>query len=227
MLYIVATPIGDTTEISLRAIEILKSADIILCESTKETSRFLKTLDIKAKKYELLNEHTTADELNDLIELCRNETVALVSDCGTPAFCDPGNDLIKHCRKQNIEVKSVLGASALMGLLSLSSVRLYQFLFRGFLPAENEKRTLEWSKLKNEKNAFILMDTPYRLKKTIEECVQNIGGRDILLVMNLSQENEHVLEGRPSFVSQSLKFDKAEFMLLVYPMNESVASIKK
>ncbi len=222
MLYLVATPIGDTSEISLRALDILKNADIILCESTKETSRFLKIHDIKAKKYELLNEHTTPDELMDLIELCRTQIVALVSDCGTPAFCDPGNDLIKHCRKQNIEIKSVLGASALMGLLSLSSVRLYQFLFRGFLPAENEKRAAEWSKLKTEKNAFILMDTPYRLKKTIDECVQNIGGRDILLVMNLSQDNEHVLEGRPSFVSQNLHLDKAEFMLLVYPIAENI-----
>ncbi len=217
MLYVIATPIGDTSEISLRALQILKTADIILCESTKETSRFLKVHDIKAQKYEVLNEHTTPDELNELLELCRQQTVALVSDCGTPAFCDPGNDLIRLCRKQNIEIKSVLGASALMGLLSLSSVRLYQFLFRGFLPAENESRAAEWTKLKTEKNAFILMDTPYRLKKTVEECVQNIGARDMLLVMNLSQDNEHVLEGRPSYISQNLKFEKAEFMLLVYP----------
>lgn len=221
MLYIVATPIGDTNEITLRALEILKSVDIILCESTKETSRFLKTHSIKAQKYELLNEHTNPDELSALVELCRNQSVALVSDCGTPAFCDPGNDLIRLCRKQNIEMKSILGASALMGLLSLSSVRLYQFLFRGFLPAETEKRSLEWAKLKNEQQAFILMDTPYRLKKTIEECVQNIGSREILLVMNLSQEDEHILEGRPSYVAQNLKFDKAEFMMLVYPVDTS------
>lgn len=221
MLYLVATPIGDTSEVTLRALEVLKNADVILCESTKETSRFLKTHGIKAQKYELLNEHTTPDELQDLVELCRAQTVALVSDCGTPAFCDPGNDLIRLCRKGNIEIKSVLGASALMGLLSLSSVRLYQFLFRGFLPAENEKRSLEWAKLKNEPQAFILMDTPYRLKKTVEECVQNIGGREILLVMNLSQANEHCLEGRPSYVSQNLKFEKAEFMLLVYPLDSA------
>ncbi len=217
MLYIVATPIGDTNEISIRALQVLRTADIIICESTKETSKFLKVHDIKAKKYELLNEHTAPGELKELIELCRTQTVALVSDCGTPAFCDPGNNLIEHCRKQHIEIKSVLGASSLMGILSLSSVRLYQFLFRGFLPAENEKRALEWAKLKTEKNAFILMDTPYRLKKTIDECVQNIAAREMLLVMNLSQADETVLEGRPSFILQNLKFDKAEFMLLVYP----------
>lgn len=221
MLYIVATPIGDTNEITLRALEVLKNADVILCESTKESSKFLKTHSIKANKYELLNEHTTADELQTLVELCKEKTVALVSDCGTPAFCDPGNDLIRLCRKAKVEIKSVLGASALMGLLSLSSVRLSQFLFRGFLPAENESRAREWQSLKQEKRAFILMDTPYRLKKTVDECLQNIAGREILLVMNLSQENEECLEGRPAYVAQNLRFDKAEFMLLVYPSEKS------
>lgn len=217
MLYLVATPIGDIQEITLRALEVLKQADIILCESTKETSKLLKALNIKAQKYELLNEHTTAEELQQIVNLCEQKTVALVSDCGTPAFCDPGNDLIRICRQKKIEIKSVLGPSSLMGLLSLSSVRLSQFVFRGFIPAETEKRNQEWNILKKENRAFILMDTPYRLKKTVEECLQNIPHRQILLAMNLSQPEEIILEGRPAFVSQNLTLDKAEFMLLVYP----------
>lgn len=217
MLHLVATPIGDFTEITFRAVEILKSADVILCESTKETSTLLKRLEIKAKRYEILNEHTTLEDLIKLAEICKNENVALVSDCGTPGFCDPGNNLINLCRKNKVPVKTVLGASALMGLLSLSSQRINQFLFRGFMPAENEARAKEWVKLKAEKNAIIIMDTPYRLKKTLEEVVQHFNTRDILLVMNLSQTDEEILEGRPSFVLQSLKFAKAEFMLMIYP----------
>ncbi|MBC7754048.1 MAG: methyltransferase [Moraxellaceae bacterium] len=217
MLHLVATPIGDFTEITFRAVEILKSADVILCESTKETSTLLKRLEIKAKRYEILNEHTTLEELIKLAEMCKNENVALVSDCGTPGFCDPGNNLIHLCRKNRVPVKTVLGASALMGLLSLSSQRINQFLFRGFMPAENEARSKEWIKLKLEKNAIIIMDTPYRLKKTLEEVVQHFNARDILLVMNLSQDEEEVLEGRPSFVLQNLRFAKAEFMLMIYP----------
>lgn len=219
MLYLVATPIGDVTEITFRAVDILKSADIILCESTKETSKLLKKLEIKAQRYEILNEHTTLEELLVLTDLCKNHTVALVSDCGTPGFCDPGNNLINLCRKNKIKVQSVLGASSLMGLLSLSSQRINQFLFRGFMPAENESRAKEWTKLKAEKNAIIIMDTPYRLKKTMDEVVQHFNTRDILLVMNLSQETEEILEGRPGYVLQSLKFDKAEFMLMIYPAN--------
>ena len=217
MLYLVATPIGDIKEITLRALDILKSADIILCESTKETSKLLKQLEIKAQKYEILDEHSTAEDLQNLVTLCEQHTVALVSDCGTPGFCDPGNDLIRLCRKKNVEVKSVLGASSLMGLLSLSSRKLNEFFFRGFLPAESESRAKEWQKLKNEKKAIILMDTPYRLKKTMAELTQYLPQREMLLALNLSQPDESIIEGKASALSQKLKFDKAEFMLLIYP----------
>lgn len=217
MLYIVATPIGDVSEITLKAIEVLKNAEVILCESTKETSKLLKQLDIKAKKYELINEHSTPEDLLNLLEICKNQTVALVSDCGTPGFCDPGNDLIHLCRKNKISIKTILGASSLMGLLSLSSVKLNQFLFRGFLPAENEKRAQEWKKIKSDSNAVIIMDTPYRLKKTLEETLQHFPSRNILLALNISQDDECILEGRPAYVLQNLNYDKAEFMLLIYP----------
>lgn len=217
MLYIVATPIGDTQEITFKAMDILKNCDVILCESTKETSRLFKQLDIKVKKYEILNEHTTPEDKLKILELCKNLQVALVSDCGTPAFCDPGNDLINLCRQNHIKVKTILGASSLMGLLSLSSERLQQFFFRGFLPAENESRTKEWLLLKKNTQAIIIMDTPYRLKKTIEEVSQHFSSRKVLLAMNISQENEEILEGRPAFIKQNLQFDKAEFMILIYP----------
>ncbi|MFN3697604.1 MAG: 16S rRNA (cytidine(1402)-2'-O)-methyltransferase [Pseudobdellovibrio sp.] len=217
MLYLVATPIGDIQEITIRALKILKEADIILCESTKETSKLFKQLDIKVQKYEILNEHSTAEDLKNLVTLCEQHTVALVSDCGTPGFCDPGNDLIRICRLKKIEVKSILGASSLMGLLSLSSRKLNEFLFRGFLPAESESRTKEWQKLKSEKKAIILMDTPYRLKKTIAELDLHLPKREALLALNLSQENELILEGKAQLISKNLNQDKAEFMLLIYP----------
>lgn len=221
MLYLVATPIGDIQEITLRALEILKNADVILCESTKETSKLLKQLDIKAKKYEILNEHSTLDDLKALTELCKTQIVALVSDCGTPGFCDPGNDLINFCRKQNIPVKSILGASSLMGLLSLTSQRLNEFVFRGFLPAENESRDKEWQKLKNEKRAIVIMDTPYRLRKTIDELSKHFIKRKALLALNLSQEAEQILEGYPAYILQNLNLDKAEFMLMIYPEDKA------
>lgn len=216
MLTLIATPIGRSDEITLRSLELLRNADVVICESTKETSKLLKQHEIKAKKYEVLDEHSTPDDVKTLTELCRSQNVVLVSDCGTPGFCDPGFQVVEQCRKAGIQVQSSLGASSLMGLLSLSSQRIYQFHFRGFIPAENIAREKEWQLLKKSKEPVILMDTPYRLKKMIDECCLHLKERRILLAMNLSQENETVLEGNPEEVRKKLSFEKAEFMILVY-----------
>ncbi|HEY1079686.1 MAG TPA: 16S rRNA (cytidine(1402)-2'-O)-methyltransferase [Bdellovibrio sp.] len=217
MLHLVATPIGDTTEITLRALEILKSCDVIICESTKEASKLLRAHGITGKTYEVLDEHSTPEDKAALIPLCANKNVALVSDCGTPGFCDPGADIVRLCRQKNIPVKSALGASALMGLLSLSGQRLDEFVFRGFLPAETESRGKALKELTKEKRAIILMDTPYRLKKTLMDMKEHFSNRRFLLTLNLSQEEETVLEGHIEYLLSNLRVDKAEFMLLVYP----------
>ncbi len=216
MLTLIATPIGRTDEITLRSIELLKNADVVICESTKETSKLLKQLEIKAKRYEVLSEHTTAEEVSELVELCKALNVVLVSDCGTPSFCDPGFQVVALCRQQNISVQSSLGASSLMGLLSLSSERIQQFYFRGFIPAENVAREQEWQILKKTKQPMVLMDTPYRLKKMVDECCLHLGDRKILLALNMSQDSESVLEGLPEQVRKQLALEKAEFMILVY-----------
>ena len=216
MLYLVATPIGDVSEISLRALEILKNADVIICESTKEASKLLKAHGLKAKEYRVLDEHSRPDDVIELLEICKEKTVALVSDCGTPGFCDPGAELVGLCRRNNVTVKSVLGASSLMGLLSLAGRKIPQFHFRGFLPAENEERKRSWTELKKSKEATILMDTPYRLGKLLTEVKEHCPGRVVLLALNLSQENEVVLEGRIEDVVSRWNQEKSEFMLLLY-----------
>ncbi len=216
MLSLIATPIGRNDEITLRSLELFKSADVVICESTKETSKLLKQYEIKAKRYEVLSEHTTSEEVKELVQLCRDQQVVLVSDCGTPSFCDPGFQVVALCRKQNIPIQSSLGASSLMGLISLSSERIQQFYFRGFIPAENVAREKEWQILKKTKEPVVLMDTPYRLKKMLDECSLHLNDRRILLALNLSQENETILEGSPENVRKQLQFDKAEFMILVY-----------
>lgn len=216
MLYVVATPIGDINEISLRALEVLKSAEVVICESTKETSRFLKAHNIKAQSYEVLNEHSTQEDIKILGEICATKTVALVSDCGTPSFCDPGFQMVDYCRRNNIATKSVLGASSLMGLLSLASEQIKEFYFRGFLPAENESRDQHWRALSTEKNAIIVMDTPYRLKKTVAELAQHFPQRKILLILNLTQADEQIIETLGQKLPGALNLEKAEFMALIY-----------
>lgn len=217
MLYLVATPIGDTSEITLRALEILKKCDVIICESTKEASKLLRIHGISGKIYEILDEHSTPQDKAALVPLCAAKDVALVTDCGTPGFCDPGADLVRLCRQQKVQVKSALGASALMGLLSLSGQRLDEFVFRGFLPAETESRGKALKELAKEKRAIIVMDTPYRLKKTMNDLKEHFSKRKILLTLNLSQEDEVILEGTAEKIISTLPFEKAEFMILIYP----------
>lgn len=216
MLYVVATPIGDYNEISLRALEVLKSCETIICESTKETSKLLRAHGISGKKYELLNEHTTIEDKKMLAQMCAQQDIALVSDCGTPGFCDPGADVVRFCRQSGITVKSVLGASSLMGLLSLAGERVDQFLFRGFLPAETESRNKALKELQKEKRAIIIMDTPYRFKKTLADMKENFSQRRFLLALNLSQPDEQIIEGNIDKLISQAKHEKAEFMLLIY-----------
>lgn len=219
MLYLIATPIGNPDDLSVRALKVLHDADIIICESTKETSKLLKHHQIKARQYELLNEHSKPEDLKSLAMLCKTLTVALVTDCGTPGFCDPGADLVRLCHQSKIPYTSLLGPSALMGIISLSGLRLDQFLFRGFLPAENEARARAWSGLKKTKAshgvAVVILDTPYRLKKTMAELHTHFPDRECVLVLNLSQPDETILKGTPEKIIKDLPFEKAEFMALI------------
>ena len=215
-LFVIATPIGHAKDISLRAIETLQAAEVVIGEEFKEVSKLLKGLDIKGKPLEVLNEHSTPEDVQNLLKLCQTKMVALVSDCGTPGFCDPGAALINLCRKNTVEVRTLPGASSIMGLLSLSGERINQFIFRGFLPAENEARAAEIKKLKIEKRPMILMDTPYRLKKLLTELSEAMPNRRALLACDLTQETEMVAEALVKDLSSKLIKDKAEFMLLLF-----------
>lgn len=221
MLYLIATPIGDKNEITLRALEVLKNAEYIICESTKETSTFLKFHQITGKKYELLNEHSTPDDVKRLTELCAQHEVALVSDCGTPGFCDPGSDLVTLCRNKNITIKNCLGPSSLMGLISLSGLKLTEFLFKGFLSQDTDLRETQWKELSEEiqknKRPVVIMDTPYRLQRTLSDLEKHFPQNIIILALNLATEEELVLKGTPGQIKFNSLPKKAEFILFLTP----------
>ena len=219
-LYVIATPIGNSNDMGIRALELLKNSEIIITEERKVGSKLLREFEIKGKQLEELNEHTNKEELISLVKLCDNNIVCLISDAGTPGFCDPGADLVKECRKRNIEVKSVPGPSSLMSLLSVTGIRIDQFYFRGFLSPKTEMRSEEIIALKKIKVPIILMDTPYRLKKTLMDLEQNDPKRKLILGLNLSTENEEVLYGNASKMLSTLKIEKAEFVLIL--LNEEV-----
>lgn len=215
-LTIVATPIGHPEDITIRAKSILEKAEIVIGEEAKPTRRLLKSIDVPPQKpIELLNEHSDQERIQELAKLCQQQEVALVSDCGTPGFCDPGADLVKACRQKQVPVTSAPGPSSLMTFLSLCGERLDRFWFEGFLPANTEMRLQRLTQLQKMKSTLILMDTPYRLKKTLENCVKQFPNRKLVLGTNLSKENEQFLSGSASQVLSQLNEEKAEFVMAV------------
>lgn len=215
-LIIVATPIGNPLDITQRAIRDIRAADYVIGEERKEVSKLCKLLECPDKKLDVLNEHSKPQDIEYLAGLCEKHSVILVSDCGTPSFYDPGHQLVKACRKKGIPVTVAPGASSLMTLIPLVSEPLTQFFFRGFIPAESEARIKELKYLSSLKTSIILMDTPYRLKKTLSELAEFFPKRKILIGLDLTSPNELVLEGFPNDVYKKLDREKAEFILLIY-----------
>jgi 16S rRNA (cytidine1402-2'-O)-methyltransferase len=215
MLTIVPTPIGNIDDISKRCLDALIKADTVIVEEFREGSTLLKRLNLK-KPMENLNEHSKKEDIEALLSLCAQKNVALISDAGTPNFCDPGAELIRLCRKQNIKVNALPGPSSLMLLLSLTSERLDRFYFLGFLPANKEERKQALEKLSKISDPIILMDTPYRLSRLLDDLKDTIGKRKALLAMDLTLPSEVVAEDTLINLAKAHGNKKCEFMLLIY-----------
>lgn len=216
-LHLVAIPIGHPDDITARAIETLRTADVIIGEERREVSRLLKALGIEGKRIELLNEHSRDADVSELLALCHTRNTALVSDCGTPGFCDPGARLVAACRTQGERTTPVPGASSLMCLLSVSGQEMREFLFRGFLPAEREARVQALRELERERRPVILMDTPYRLGRLLSELAQKWPERRALLGCDFTQPSETVIEAQLKDLPVLVGERKAEFILALFP----------
>lgn len=218
-LFIVSVSIGNSLDISLRAIEILKSSEVIIGEEQRIVSGILKNLNIFNKKIELLNEHSTYKDILYLKDLCKKGQVAIISDCGTPNFCDPGYDLIKACRKDHVFVSAIPGASSLMCLLSLCGRKVDEFIFKGFLPRKKDQRDRFLNEIKKNNKTQIIFDTPYRLQKTINELNNVCPEREAILGIELTTENEKVLENKIKIINKelcNLSITKGRFVLIIY-----------
>lgn len=195
-LFIVSTPIGNPKDISIRALEVLRNSDLIIGEEWKTTSKFLKSQGIEAD-FEILNEHTTSEELEKLFQKLKSKSnVTFISDCGTPILEDPGNQLINKCLRDNIVVQAVPGANALITALVLSGFPVSPFTFFGFLPREKEERKLTLQKQIQLKHTLVWYETPYRYKAVVEDLGKIISkDKKIFLGLNLTMENEIQFRG--------------------------------
>lgn len=215
-LYIVATPIGNPGDITLRAIQTLEAADAILCEERKIGSSLLKQLNLTRPLIEL-NEHNEASLIQDvLVELMNGKNLALISDCGTPVFSDPGRQLIQLLREMNIPIVPIPGVSSLMTALSVCPFNLEQYLFIGFLPPKSDQRQHILERLTHSEYPIILMDTPYRLGKLLQEVARNFGKKQsIFLACDLTLPEEKVLQGAVQDILAAIQNRKAEFILII------------
>jgi 16S rRNA (cytidine1402-2'-O)-methyltransferase len=198
MLYVVATPIGNLGDITLRAVEALKSADVIAAEDTRHSGLLLKHLEIK-KPFVSYHEHNEAARTAELVErLGRGENVALITDAGTPGLSDPGLRLIRECIKRELPFTIIPGASSILMALLGSGFSTAKFSFRGFLPVKSGQRERELRAATERDETTIFFESPYRLTKTLAACIDIIPKRQLCVARELTKKFEEFRRGAAS-----------------------------
>ncbi len=205
ILYIVSTPIGNLEDITLRALRILKEADLIAAEDTRRTLLLLKHFNIHAP----LTSYFEGNEMEkkDLIlsRLIQGERVALVSDAGTPGISDPGYRLIRLAIEYEIPVVPIPGPSAVITALSVSGLPTDAFLFKGFLPNKSKKRRELLKQLEEGRETLVFYESPHRLNETLKDLFEVLGDREMALTRELTKMYEEVLRGRVSEIQKALE----------------------
>src|SRR5438552_5684508 len=198
MLYVVATPIGNLGDITLRAVEALKSADVIAAEDTRHSGLLLKHLEIK-EPFVSYHEHNEAARTTELVErLGRGENVALITDAGTPGLSDPGLRLIRECIKRELPFTIIPGASSILTALLGSGFSTDKFSFRGFLPVKSGQRERELRAATERDETTIFFESPYRLTKTLAACINIIPERQLCVARELTKKFEEFRRGAAS-----------------------------
>jgi len=216
-LYVVATPIGNLGDISRRAVETLASVDLIACEDTRHTKKLCRHLHITTPlvSYYREREQEKATELLGL--LAAGKQIALVSDAGTPALCDPGAVLVGRARAAGIAVVAVAGPSALTAALSISGLQQAHFFFGGFLPAKASARRQLLHSVASLPWALIFYETPHRIRASLADMIATLGDRQAQLFRELTKIHEECLEGPLSALHERLQQTgvKGELVVIV------------
>lgn len=225
-LYLVATPIGNLEDITLRALRILKEVDLIACEDTRRTQTLAHHYDIAKTlvSYHEHNEMTRAPEL--LIQLEQGAKIALVSDAGMPLVSDPGYRLVTLCVRHKIPVVPVPGPSAMLAALAASGLPCNEFLFVGFLPQRHGERRRVLEHLRIEDRAIILYEAPHRIAEAIADAREILGDRPACIAREVTKLHEEFLRGRLSQLAESLaeRPARGEITLVIGPPDPSAVS---
>ena len=206
ILYIISTPIGNLGDISIRALKILSSLDILFCEDTRITGKLLKYYNIKPDKLVVYNDHSDQKHRQLIIDEIKHSKnkFGLVSDAGTPIISDPGYKLVKECVKNAIKITHVPGASSLTSALVLSGLPSHNFFFGGFLEKSKVKRKRQLENALNFKFTSLWYESPNRLGETLKLIIEINNESLISVLRELTKLNEEVIIGTPSYIFEQI-----------------------
>ena len=214
-LYIVATPIGNLEDITLRAIRILKEVDLIAAEDTRHTLKLLNHLEISKPliSYHRHNEEIRKEEIIE--KLLEGKNIALVSDAGTPGICDPGEAVIKKCIEENINIIPIPGACAFVNALICSGINTKEFCFLGFLPLNKNNRKEKLNEIKKQEKTVILYEAPHKLKETLKDLKEILEDRKIVLARELTKIHEEFIRKDINELIEISENIKGEIVLII------------
>lgn len=220
VLYVVATPIGNLGDISQRALDTLKMVDVIAAEDTRHSAKLLQHFGVSTRLI-AYHDYSNEQRLEKIVSLLLSgESVALISDAGTPLISDPGYDLVNVARERGVLVQSVPGSCALVAALSISGLPCNQFVFEGFLPAKSSSRCQAFTPLLDESRTVVFYESPHRIVDSLKDLSTVLGAqREVVLARELTKTYETVLSGSVEVLLWQIQEDanqqRGEFVLLV------------
>ncbi len=214
VLYVVATPIGNLEDISLRALRVLREVKLIAAEDTRKTRRLLTAYDIKTPMTSYY-EHNKMTKLDSILEQLKQHDIALVSEAGTPGISDPGYELIAAAARQNIPVVPVPGPSAIVTGLAVSGLPTDSFKFIGFLPNRSSARRRALEAIAGETSTIITLEAPHRVTAALEDIMAVLGNRRIAVCRELTKLHEEVFRGAVAEALKHFTNPRGEFTLII------------
>ncbi len=224
-LYLVATPIGNLEDITLRAINVLKNVDLIAAEDTRHTLKLLNHLEI-SKPMISCHRHNENEKSNKIIEkLKEGKNIAIVSDAGTPGISDPGEEVVKEAIKENIRIIPIPGACAAINALIVSGIDTKEFYFLGFLPLNKKLRKEKLNEIKNINKTIILYEAPHKILNTINDLENILENRQVVFAREITKIHEEFIRGTIKEIKEKIENPKGEFVIIIEG-NKNVENIE-
>lgn len=224
MLYVVATPIGNLDDITIRAINTLKSVDYVYAEDTRQTKKLLNHFSIDKIVYPY-HEHNKMQQIDIMVKLLKEDKhIALVTDAGTPCISDPGYEVVDKALLNGLKVVPIPGASSVTAAASVAGLNMRRFAFEGFLPKKKGRQTL-LIKLKDEERAIILLESPNRVLRTLKDIKEYLGDRNIVIIREISKIYEEIIRGTTDELIKRVeeKELKGEIVILIEGIEKNKA----